>query len=173
MIEVIPTMQTPYLTVESEGKTLDLLPVPRVKITQLRSLFVELQSYWIEYGFSTAELLADDRCWKLMGTIAELLPQAKNPAVTGFDLEPLQTDWVQLERLFLTQDRGEIKSYRGPDGMILEFYIDVFRPCKILESCGFEGRLVIQDAHQLWKSRQSGAVDEAVPLVVSAEQHAA
>jgi hypothetical protein len=161
MIEVIPTTQTPPIVIESGGKTLELLPVPRAKITQLRSLFVELQSYWIEYGFSTADLLADDRGWDLMGAIAALLPQTKNPAVTGFDLESLQTDWVQLERLFLTQERGETKSYRGPDGgMILEFYIDVFRPCMILESCGFEGRLVIQDAHQLWKSRQTTMTEE-------------
>lgn len=165
MIEVIPTMQTPPLVIEYGGpKRLELLPVPRAKITQLRALFVELQSYWIERGFSTADLIADDRCWELMGTISSMLPQAKNPAVTGFDIEALQTDWLQLERLFLTQDRGEIKGYRGPDGnTILEFYIDVFCPCKILECCGFEGRLVIQDAHLLWKGRQApaGEVEKA------------
>lgn len=97
-----------------------------------------------------------------MKGIIALFPRKDNPAVTGFDLEPLQTDPYQLERLFLTQDKGEITAYRNVDEELqLNVYIDTFQSCLILEFCCYEARLVLQDANRMFRDRQDAKVKEA------------
>ncbi|PZV19178.1 MAG: hypothetical protein DCF22_00490 [Leptolyngbya sp.] len=141
-----------------DGKSVELVCPARASLKVLRSHFVELQSIWTGCGFSTADLVMDDRAWALMGEIAKLFPRKDNPAVTGFDLEPLQTDLAQIEQLFLTGDRAEISAYRSEEGWIVfNLMIDVFVPCKILAFCHFEARLVLQDAHAVWKARRDEA----------------
>lgn len=129
---------------------------------------VELQSLWIELGFSTADLVADDHAWDLMGQVAKLFPRKDNPAIAGFDLELLQTDLIQIEQLFLTQDRSEIYAYKVEDALVVNFYIDVFKGCRILEFCRFEPRMVVQDGHQLWQDRKAKA-EEAATATAKAE----
>lgn len=143
------------LTIIYPDKTISLLCPPRSTIKVIRGAFVELQSLWVEYGFSTADLIADDRAWQMMGNIANLFPRKENPAILGFDLEPLQTDMPQLEELFLTRDRSDIYAYKSDDSLVVNFYIDVFKGCKILEFCRFEPRMVVQDAHALWLERKA------------------
>lgn len=157
------------LMITYPSKTLELMCPPRSTWKALRSLFVELQSYWVEYGFSTADLIADDGCWERMQAIAQLFPRKDNPAVTGFDLEPLQTDPTQLEQLFLTQDRTDIYAYKVDDKLLINFFIDTFKGCKILEFCRFEPRLVIQDGHALWLERQQAAEPEIAEVEAAPE----
>jgi hypothetical protein len=107
-----------------------------------------------------------------MKDIIALFPRKDNPAVTGFDLEPLQTDPYQLERLFLTQDKGDITAYRNVDEELqLNVYIDTFQSCQILEFCCYEARLILQDANRMFRDRQDAKVKEttAEPEPVKAE----
>lgn len=160
------------LTITYPDRSLALLCPPRSVWKTLRQHFVELQSYWIELGFSTADLIADDRGWELMSAIAKLFPRKDNPAVAGFDIEPLQTDPAQLEELFLTRDRSDIYAYKSDGAMVINFYIDVFKGCKILEFCRFEPRMVIQDGHALWLERKAEAEKEEVRSQESEEKPA-
>jgi hypothetical protein len=156
--EVQPLKLSNCLTITYSDKSVELLCPARASLKAVRSHFVELQSIWTGCGFSTADLVMDDRAWALMGEIAKLFPRKDNPAVTGFDLEPLQTDLAQIEQLFLTGDSAEITAYRSEEGwMIFNLLIDVFVPCKILAFCHFEARLILQDAHAAWKARRDEA----------------
>lgn len=163
----LPLTLSHSLTITYSGdKSVELLCPARASLKVLRSHFVELQSIWTGCGFSTADLVMDDRAWELMGEIAKLFPRKDNPAVTGFDLDLLQTDLAQIEQLFLTGDSAEITAYRSEEGwMIFNLLIDVFVPCKILEFCRFESRLILQDAHAAWKKRRDEA--EAVETVTT------
>ncbi|MBL1176839.1 hypothetical protein [Pantanalinema sp. GBBB05] len=158
------------LTIACNGQQTEFLNPPRSARSQLREKFVELQSYWCESGFSTGDLLGNDRAWQLMKDIIALFPRKDNPAVTGFDLEPLQTDPYQLERLFLTQDKGEITAYRNVDDELqLNVFIDTFESCLILEFCCYEARLILQDANRMFRDRQDAKVEESITEPVKAE----
>lgn len=159
------------LTISSNGQQVEFLNPPRSARSQLREKFVELQSYWCESGFSTGDLLGNDRAWQLMKDIIALFPRKDNPAVTGFDLEPLQTDPYQLERLFLTQDKGEITAYRNVDEELqLNVYIDTFQSCQILEFCCYEARLILQDANRMFRDRENAKEVTTEPVAIAAKE---
>jgi hypothetical protein len=160
MIEIIETMTIKPLLIECADKTLELLPVPRSKLPEMRAMFVELQAIWVGNGFGTGETVADDRAWELMSAIAAMLPHKDNPAVTGFNLEPLSNDYELLEKLFLARfvDVGREEAHGWT---IATFDLDRFSGCSILTLHCMNPKSVLMDADE-W--RQKGKTDTVTEL---------
>lgn len=134
--------------------SVEFLPPARTKLREMRSLFVELQSYWLEYGFSVADTIANDRCWEIMKQITNLLPRKDSPVVTGCDLEPLQNQPEAIRDLFLSQS-PDLKAFKAEDSVYLQIDIAEFKPCQILEYCCFNGAIVLVDAEQMMGDRET------------------
>lgn len=157
-------MQT--LLVQYPTESVELLPVPRSRLRDrfdeqgklvsrgLREYFVELQSYWAEYVFSVADVAADDRCWELMSKIAFMLPNAKNPALSGFDLDILTNDYEQLETLFLCQGKN-VEVEQVHNYSLALFNLDEFAGCKILNLHKFNPRRILEEADELRQQREA------------------
>jgi hypothetical protein len=130
----------------SDGTEVKAVCPPRVELRRLRSLFLDLQAIWVEYGFSSADLFTDPQAWHLVEDIARTFK---------FDAERL--DFGQLEALFLTRDRveNEISAYKVDGKMVHSFYIDVFQGAQLLEFCRFEPRLIIQQAYEQYRNAEA------------------
>ena len=118
----------------------------------MRQYFVELQSYWIESVFSVADVASDQRCWELMGKIGFMLPQAKNPAVVGLDLEALSNDYEQLETLFFCQGKTiEVEEVHGHSHTVFQTTVnsDEFVASAILKLHRFNPKRILEDAYGL------------------------
>lgn len=159
MIEVIETMTIKPLAIECADKTLELLPVPRSKLPEMRSMFVELQSIWISNGFGVGETVADDRAWELMCAIAALLPHKENAAVCGFSLEALSNDYELLEKLFLARFVG-VEREEAHGWAIATFDLDRFSGCSILALHCMNPKSVLMDADALRRKDKNDTVTE-------------
>ena len=130
----------------------ELLPAPRSQLKVMRQYFVELQSYWIESVFSVADVASIERCWELMSKIGFMLPQAKNPAVVGLDLEALSNDYEQLETLFFCQGKTiEVEEVHGHSHTVFQATVntDEFVAAAILNLHRFNPKRILEDAYGL------------------------
>lgn len=122
----------------------------------MRSYFVELQSYWIEYVFSVGDVAGNDYCWETMSKIAFLLPQKDNPAVSGFKLDALSNDYEQLEKLFFCQGKTiaieEVHGYEH-NHFIATVNTDEFVAAAILNLHKFNPKRIIVEAWEMQDAR--------------------
>ena len=128
----------------------ELLPAPRSQLKAMRQYFVELQSYWIESVFSVADVASIEHCWELMSKISFMLPQAKNPAVLGLDLEALSNDYEQLETLFFCQGKTiAVESVHNHSHTTFQATVntDEFVAAAILKLHRFNPKRILEDAY--------------------------
>jgi hypothetical protein len=162
MITRVETMPTPPLRIQLPDTTIELLPVPRTHLIELRKCFLALHTAWLTATFSTGEVVASAEGWDLMKKIIALLPRKENPAVTGFDLETISNDYSQLQELFFfSETPPEILHSHAT----VTFNFDVFQPCQILSLHQINHKQLLMDAEAERQRRLSAALestDEAV-----------
>lgn len=122
-----------------------LCPTPRKNLSALNQMILELTGTWVNQEFSTADVIMIDGMWSLMKSIIELLPRADKPGAFGCDLDLLDGDYIQLERLFFCQSM-DVNSGQ----MIADFNLDQFKGGLILELHRFNGKkkLIQAEAHR-------------------------
>lgn len=141
----------------SNQRVVSVQAVPRAVLSALEKEMLAIQEIWIDEAFSTADAIARSDCWEHMKTVASMLPNAENPAVTGIDLELLGNDYAQLEQLFF----GDIaqaysRDYGEQELAIAQIDISQFKGCDIWNLHRFEPKKKLIQANELRqeKSRQ-------------------
>lgn len=134
----------------SAQRVVTLQPVARAVLPALEKAMVEIQSIWIEEGFSTADAIAREDCWSHMQKVAKLLPNHENPAVLGFDLDLLGNDYEQLEALFFGDASDAYsRDFVNQDAAIAHFNLSAFKGCKIWDLHRFEPKKKLMQASDL------------------------
>lgn len=145
-----------------------LCPMRRSHLSAFNELMLELQSHWIAQEFSTADVVAEDECWELMGKIAAMIPRFDRPGDIGFDLDELDNDYEQIEKLFFTQ-----ASDSAPGAKTTEFNLDTFQPGLLFEMHRFNGKKKLLEANQIHLLRVTGRSSETSDQRTSPSRQAA
>ena len=138
------------------GEAIAVLPVPRDRLCALEQLMVEIQSYWIEDQFSTADTIARHEVWAKMQQVAELLPTQVNASVCWGKggLDAIANDYEQLELLFFGDYKGALDHFN-------QFNVSQFAGASIYDLHRYNPKKKIQDAGQL--ERERNPIEELSP----------
>ena len=148
----------------SSQRVVTVQPVPRAVLSALEKQMLEIQSIWIEEGFSTADAIARADCWGHMQTVAAMLPNYENPAVLGFHLDMISNDYEQIERLFFGDTSSAYKrDFADQEAAIANFNISLFQGCEIWHLHRFEPKKKLMQASVL-RERRSREKSQAEDL---------
>lgn len=98
-LDLAPTL----ILTHPDGTEARIAPADIEDSKALKGEFIELYSWWIEYGLATRDVVADPHCWELMQTIIERHEVCSDEPLR---FDELRTDFGQLERLFFSTDRS-------------------------------------------------------------------
>lgn len=124
------------------------LPASPQNMSALKAKLVELQSFWLEMAFSTGEVVANERCWRLMQEAVDLLPRKDNPAMCGCDIAGIANDYAQLEALFFAETK-DVQPEELHGWSLISFDLSKFSGCRLTRLNYLNPVRLIQEADAL------------------------